>query len=200
MNELSGRSDLEGARAHGETREAETGEYRFAYLGGMDFAIASSRKLRISRAFAWILAIIAFLLIGLMRVGWVVPNHNELAAIQSIRAIRQAQAEYKSTYPRIGYACSLTALAGDPASGAPNPQHAQILQGEITKGIKNGYILRILGCTMDPTHQTNQITGFTVTAVPEFVGKTGKRGFCADTEGPIRFDPAGGTNCTQEVQ
>jgi len=31
------------------------------------------------------------------------------------------------------------------------------------------------------------------------VGKTGDRGFCSDEGGTIKFDPAGGTNCTQSL-
>jgi type IV pilus assembly protein PilA len=31
------------------------------------------------------------------------------------------------------------------------------------------------------------------------VGKTGNRGFCSDDTGVIKQDPAGGTNCTQNV-
>ncbi len=30
--------------------------------------------------------------------------------------------QYESTYPANGYACTLTALGGDPNSGAPSPQ------------------------------------------------------------------------------
>ena len=43
------------------------------------------------------------------------------------------------------------------------------------------------------------ITGYTVTAVPQTVGKSGDRGFCSDQFGSIKFDPAGGTNCTQSL-
>jgi type IV pilus assembly protein PilA len=38
---------------------------------------------------------------------------------------------------------------------------------------------------------------YTITGVPQSVGKTGDRGFCSDQSGTIKFDPAGGTNCTQ---
>jgi type IV pilus assembly protein PilA len=46
---------------------------------------------------------------------------------------------------------------------------------------------------------TDRYTGYTVTAVPQTVGKTGDRGFCSDQFGTIKFDPAGGTNCTQSL-
>ncbi len=47
---------------------------------------------------------------------------------------------------------------------------------------------------------TDRITGYTVTAVPQTVGKTGDSGYCSDQFGTIKYDPTGGTNCTQLVQ
>ena len=44
---------------------------------------------------------------------------NETSAAQSVRTIAQAQIQYNSAYPANGYACSLSALGGDPKSGAP---------------------------------------------------------------------------------
>ena len=38
------------------------------------------------------------------------------------------------------------------------------------------------------------------TRVPNTVGRTGNRGFCMDESAIIKFDPAGGTNCTQSIQ
>src|ERR1700742_2356481 len=52
---------------------------------------------------------------------------NETSAIQSLRAIYEAQITYQTTYPANGFACSLSALGGSPASGAANPQSAQVL-------------------------------------------------------------------------
>ena len=49
-------------------------------------------------------------------------------------------------------------------------------------------------------NNTDRITGYTLTAVPATPGKTGDRGFCVESGGPIKMDPAGGTNCTQMVQ
>ena len=46
----------------------------------------------------------------------------------------------------------------------------------------------------------DRITSYTVTGVPQTVGKTGDRGFCSDQFGTIKQDPAGGTNCSQTVQ
>jgi type IV pilus assembly protein PilA len=107
---------------------------------------------------------------------------------------------YSTTYPSNGYACSLTALGGDSTSGPPSPTAAQILQPDIVSGFKSGYIITISNCSKVNVNGTDRITGYTVTAIPQTVGKTGDSGFCGDDSGPIKADPTGGTNCTQLVQ
>ena len=87
-----------------------------------------------------VMAIIAILmLIAIPTVGSLTKRANDLSAVQSIRAISQAQLQYESTYPSSGFACSLTALGGDPKSGAPSATSAQMLQGDLSTGIKSGY-------------------------------------------------------------
>jgi type IV pilus assembly protein PilA len=39
-----------------------------------------------------------------------------------------------------------------------------------------------------------------VTAIPLSVGKTGDRGYCTDETGQIKYDPAGGSSCSQLLQ
>jgi type IV pilus assembly protein PilA len=39
---------------------------------------------------------------------------DETSAIQSLRAIYQAQIQYQTNFPSNGFACSLTALGGNP--------------------------------------------------------------------------------------
>jgi type IV pilus assembly protein PilA len=48
-------------------------------------------------------------------------------------------------------------------------------------------------------NSVDRFNSYMVTAVPQTVGKTGDRGFCSDEGGTIKFDPAGGTNCTQSL-
>ena len=147
-----------------------------------------------------VMAIIAILmLIAIPTVGSLKKKANDLSAVQSIRAIQQAQMQYESTYPTNGYTCTLSALGGDPNSGAPSATGAQILQGDLTSGYKSGYIFALTGCTKVTINGTDRYTGYTVTAIPQTVGKTGDRGFCSDQFGTIKFDPAGGTNCTQPL-
>src|SRR5215469_11913320 len=107
---------------------------------------------------------------------------HETSAIQSVRTIVQAQLQYNSQYPANGFSCSLPQLGGDPKSGAPSAQASQLIEPGLASGNKAGYTF-------------NEIT-----AVPNSIGKSGDRGFCADENNKITFDPTGGTNCTQPIQ
>jgi type IV pilus assembly protein PilA len=124
---------------------------------------------------------------------------NRLSAMASIRAIQEAETMYASNYPTNGFACSLSALGGDSSAGVPSPTAAQFLKSDITSGFKDGYIFAITNCTKVTASGTDRITSYTITAVPQTIGKTGDSGFCSDDNG-LKSDPAGGTNCTQPVQ
>ncbi|WP_263358272.1 type IV pilin protein [Acidicapsa ligni] len=125
---------------------------------------------------------------------------NETSAINSLQAINKAQILFQTTYPANGYACDLTALGGDPKQGNPTPTSAQMLQNDLASGTKSGYTFKIVNCSKVTVNNTDQITGYEVTAVPQAVGKTGNRGFCIDQFNTIKSDPLGGTNCTQSIQ
>lgn len=144
--------------------------------------------------------ILILMLMAIPTIGSLKKKANETSAINSMQVIDKAEIQYESTFPSNGYACSLQALGGDPASGAPSATSAQILQPSLASGYKSGYIFTINNCTKVTINGQDRYTGFTVTAVPETVGKTGDRGFCEDQNGEIKFDPAGGTNCTQSLQ
>ncbi|MGB9407697.1 MAG: type II secretion system protein [Terracidiphilus sp.] len=147
-----------------------------------------------------VMAIITILmLLAIPTIGALKKNGNRLSAIASIQAIQTAQSMYEKTYGTSGYACSLAALGGDPSAGAPSPTSAQLLKADITSGFKDGYIFAITCTNKVSVNGTDRATAYTVTAIPQTIGKTGDSGFCADDNG-IKSDPAGGTNCTQLVQ
>ncbi len=125
---------------------------------------------------------------------------NETSAIQSLRAIYQAQIQYQTNYPAQGFACALPALGGAASSGAPSPTQAQVLQGDLAGGQKSGYTFSVINCTKVTVNNQDQYTGYEAIAVPQAVGKTGHRGFCIDQQGEVKADPAGGSNCTQNLQ
>jgi type IV pilus assembly protein PilA len=145
--------------------------------------------------------ILILMLMAIPTVGVMRKHANETSAINSLRAITQAEIQYESTFPANGFACSLTSLGGDPNSGAPSPQAAQLLQSDLASGYKSGYVFNVTNCTKVTINNTDKITGYTVTAVPQAVGKTGDRGFCTDQFGGApKYDTTGGTNCTQLLQ
>lgn len=147
-----------------------------------------------------VMAIIAILmLIAIPTVGSLKKKANDLSAVQSIHTIMNAENMYESNYPTSGFACSIQALGGDPKSGAPTPTAAQLIQPDLASGLKSGYIFTISNCTKINAGGTDRITGYSITAVPQTVGTTGDRAYCADQSGIIKYDPAGGSNCSQTL-
>lgn len=144
--------------------------------------------------------ILILMLVAIPTAGKIRKHANELSAQKSLQTIEQAESMYESTYPTNGYSCTLQALAGDPSSGPPSPTSAQVINGELSTGIKSGYIFNITNCQKVTINNGDRITSYTLTAVPATPGKTGDRGFCLDSGGALKSDPAGGTNCTQMAQ
>ncbi|HEY2466339.1 MAG TPA: prepilin-type N-terminal cleavage/methylation domain-containing protein [Terracidiphilus sp.] len=144
--------------------------------------------------------IVILMLIAIPTANTIKKHTDEVSAQKSLQTLEQAQSMYATNYPVNGFACNLTALAGESSSGPPSPTAAQLLSGQLTTGIKDGYIFNITNCQKVTVNNTDRITGYTITAVPATVGKTGDRGFCVESGGAIKADPAGGTNCTQMVQ
>ena len=124
---------------------------------------------------------------------------NETSAIKSIQTIVQAQVQYASLYPSNGFACSIQNLGGDQHSGPPTPTAAEILPADLASGIKSGYQFAITNCAKNTQNGSDRATDYSIVATPLQVGKTGNRTFCSDSGGTIKFDPTGGTNCTQSL-
>ncbi len=148
-----------------------------------------------------VMAIIAILsLLAMASVVTYIKRANGISAVNSVQKIVQAEMLFSSSYPAIGYACTLQALGGEPASGPPSAQAAQLLPSDLAAGFKSGYAFTI-ACTDKVTvNGVDRSNGFTVSAVPQTVGKTGDRSYCSDESGQVKFDPAGGTNCVQSLQ
>jgi type IV pilus assembly protein PilA len=167
--------------------------------------LSSSERTR-QRGFTLMeLLIVMSIMIILMLIA--IPNFismkasaNETSAMQSLRAIYQAQIQYQTSFPANGFACSLAALGGNATAGPPSPQAAQVLQGELAQGQKSGYTFNIVNCTKVTVNNQDMFTSYEATAVPQAVGKSGHKGFCIDQAGEIKADLSGGTNCTQSIQ
>ena len=131
----------------------------------------------------------------------VIKTTNQTSAVNSLKQIHSAEVQYSSAYPQNGFSCALPALGGDPSSGAPSAQSAQVLDpGLASKGFKSGYQFNVSNCTKQTVGNQDMFTGFQVTATPITPNKTGDLGYCMDENGLIKSDPAGGTNCTQSLQ
>ena len=124
---------------------------------------------------------------------------DETSAMQSVRAIHQAEIQYNSNYPQIGFTCNIGDLGGASTATA-GPTSAQLLPLDLASGQKAGYTFAIVNCTKVTVNNQDMYTSYEATAVPQSVGKSGHRGFCIDPAGDIKADMAGGTNCTQPIQ
>lgn len=150
------------------------------------------------------LLIVMSVILILMAVA--IPNYmnarsqaNESAAMQELRTLNSSEIQYETNYPGNGFSCNLAQLGGDPKTGPPSPQAAQLIPNDLAAGYKSGYIFAITNCTKVPVNNQDVYTSFELTAVPQAVGKTGHRGFCMDQTGEIKADPSGGVNCTQPI-
>jgi type IV pilus assembly protein PilA len=125
---------------------------------------------------------------------------NQTSAVASLRTLNQMEGEYNSNYPQHGFACSLSALGGKVGSGTPTAEAAQLIGEDLASGSKAGYIFTISNCTKTTVNNTDQYNTYQITAVPISVGNSGDLGYCTDENAQIRFDPKGGTNCTELLQ
>jgi hypothetical protein len=95
---------------------------------------------------------------------------DETSAILSIRAITRAEEQYISTYPVNGYSCSLESLGCEPSSGPPTASAAQLLENDLSSGVKSGYVFVIQTCTKATVDGRDRITDYWITAVPLTAG------------------------------
>lgn len=123
---------------------------------------------------------------------------NEASAVASLRTINTAETSYVISYPNLGYADTLLKLS-TPAGGAPASSAAA------------GLLDWVLGCASQPCRKSGYdfaivntagtpVNTYGLIATPAIFGQTGIRGFCSDQLSIVRFDPAGGTNCTMNLQ
>jgi type IV pilus assembly protein PilA len=130
----------------------------------------------------------------------VIRKGNETSAIASLRDLNTQEGQYASTYPQHGFACTLAALGGKQGTGNPTPEAAQLINEDLATGNKSGYTFTITGCSKQTINNVDQYNSYQIFAVPNSVGHSGNRGFCTDENAQIRYDPKGGTNCTELLQ
>ena len=146
--------------------------------GILRFARSDKRNRR-QRGFSLIelLIVITIILIivtiALPRLNRMRMSAQEMAAISHIRTIHTAQAGYFSQFGK--YADTLEKLGPSP-SGAPSPDGADLLPGDLAVGEKGGYKFQV----------TKTETGYAVTAAPTQFGNTGSRTFFSDQSMSVR--------------
>jgi type IV pilus assembly protein PilA len=130
----------------------------------------------------------------------VIRKTNETSAANSVKFLVTEENNYASTYPSRGFSCSLAAMGGHPGTEPPTPDSAQMISDDLAGGHKAGYTFTIGKCVKTTVNNVDQVNSYEIVAQPTAVGKSGNRSFCADENGEIRFDPKGGTNCSELLQ
>jgi type IV pilus assembly protein PilA len=107
---------------------------------------------------------------------------NEASAVGSLRTLNTAEITYNTTYPNVGFACSLGAMA-PPASGtSPSSTAAGLVDANLASGTKSGYSFTLNNCSGTPANNYQTL------AAPVTPGTTGQRYFCSDSSGVIQFN------------
>lgn len=125
---------------------------------------------------------------------------NETAAAGTLKTIMQDAVVYNNEYSN-GYPPSLGALGGPAGSQKGTCDNAKLLDevmsnnGSGNTATKNGYVYTYIPGPATGTNAqgcTNQgVVSYTVVAVPQVPGSTGRKGFYTDDSGAIRFTTDG---------
>jgi len=111
------------------------------------------------------------------------------SAVASLRTLVTAEMQYASSYPAVGFTCTLANLGSEGMKPGtrkqqPNELHAMLIDDMLASGHKSGYRFIISNCDPPPASR------FSITAVPES-SIAGQRAYCADQSGVIRYSSDG---------
>jgi hypothetical protein len=108
---------------------------------------------------------------------------SDATVITAMRTILTAEVTYATSYPTVGFTCSLSSLDGF-GGGEPNERQAMLINSGLASGKKYGFVFALSGCGGAPA------TSFQLMAAPS--GNTyGRKAFCADQSGVIRSSDDG---------
>ena len=120
---------------------------------------------------------------------------NEASAVGSLRTINTSEVTYQSTYPDVGFTCTLTNL-GPSSTGATSSTAAGLIDSVLSLGIKSGYSFASSGaCTTASTSAGTITTTYSWGGSPTSPGNTGSRYFCTETSGVIKFSTTDVATC-----
>jgi hypothetical protein len=108
---------------------------------------------------------------------------SDAMVVAAMRTILAAEATYAGTYKNVGYTCSLSSLDGF-GGGEPNERQAMLINSGLASGKRFGFVFTLSQCGGAPS------TSFQLTAAPNG-NSFGRRAFCADQTGSIRFSQDG---------
>ena len=118
---------------------------------------------------------------------------NESSAVSSIRTLNTAQISYNTTYATVGFAATLTALAGTcTGSTVPTSSSACLIDSVLESGTKSGYTFVLQGASGAPA-SSYQVIASPVNSV------TGVHSFCSFEDALIRVSLAPITTCDSTV-
>jgi prepilin-type N-terminal cleavage/methylation domain-containing protein len=115
---------------------------------------------------------------------------NEASTVGSLRTLNTAEITYNSTYPSVGFTCTLASM-GPPSSGNPTSTAAGLIDSNLASGNKSGYTITAGTCNT----AGGVIVDYEWKADPQSVGTTGQRYFCTDASGVIKFHDSSSTTC-----
>jgi type IV pilus assembly protein PilA len=145
-------------------------------------------------------AVLLLILIAIPTLARARQTAEGQSAINSLQTIKAAELQYSAAYPEQGYACRLSALAGNPQNGTPTADAAGLIQDDLASGRKSGYLFTFVDCSRATIQGHQTVTDFRIVATPDEGLGSGRRGFCMDASGNILVDPNGGTSCTEPLQ
>jgi type IV pilus assembly protein PilA len=117
---------------------------------------------------------------------------NEASAVASLRTLNTAQISYNSSYPTVGFATSIGALAGTTCI-PPTSAGACLIDTQLASGTKSGYSFALSGTSGTPN------SSYTFIASALAPNQTGVRYFCSFADAVVRFSATSLTTCTNSV-
>jgi type IV pilus assembly protein PilA len=116
------------------------------------------------------------------------PAGSDAMVVAAMRTIITAEITYSSSYPAVGFTCSLSSLDGF-GGGERNEHQAMLINSGLASGKRYGYVFSLSECGGTPA------ASFHLTAVPNG-NSYGRKAFCADQSGAIRSSIDGSAaNC-----
>jgi hypothetical protein len=108
---------------------------------------------------------------------------SDAMVVAALRTIVTAEVTYFSSYPRVGFSCTLSDLDGF-GSGERNEHQAMLINSGLASGKRYGYVFTLSGCGGAPA------VHYQVTAAPSG-NSFGRKAFCAEESGVIRSSADG---------